>query len=154
MSSSDSETRITKAYLFQELARQTPERCTPTLFPLVQRRPGVSIEREVDFNNPQNDCVKLTSYSYYLPALIGQACSASVVRRFDEAGWERLHPGQAGFRSHYSTYMNASVVNHLLPSKARTTAVFLNFRPHLTLSAMQSSSQCYSKLVLSKKEFN
>ena len=48
--------------------------------------------------------------------------------RFDNPGWANLHPAQAGFRSHYSTCMNAGVVHHLLASRRRSTAVFLDFR--------------------------
>lgn len=48
--------------------------------------------------------------------------------RFDTTGWARLHPAQAGFRSHYSTCMNAAIVHYLLASKARSTAIFLDFR--------------------------
>lgn len=44
------------------------------------------------------------------------------------AEWARLHHAQAGFRREYSTYTNAAVVHALLASKARTTAVFLDFR--------------------------
>jgi len=71
-----------------------------------------------------------------------------LLRRFDEAGWAKLHPGQAGFRSHYSTCMNASVVHHLLASKARTTAVFLDFRSafdvvsHAKLAAVLEQRGC------------
>lgn len=48
--------------------------------------------------------------------------------RFSTSTWAKLHPAQTGFRNHYSTCMNAAVVHHLLASKARTTAVFLDFR--------------------------
>lgn len=51
-----------------------------------------------------------------------------LLTRFDTQGWARLHPAQAGFRSHYSTCTNAAVVHHLLASRLRTTAVFLDFR--------------------------
>ena len=51
-----------------------------------------------------------------------------LLQRFDVYGWAHLHPAQAGFRSHYSTCMNAAVVHHLLSSHARSTAVFLDFR--------------------------
>jgi len=51
-----------------------------------------------------------------------------LLQRFSPDGWARLHPAQAGFRNHNSTCMNAVIVHHLLASRARTTAVFLDFR--------------------------
>lgn len=51
-----------------------------------------------------------------------------LLARFDGKGWARLHPAQAGFRSHYSTCTNAAIVHYLLSSKSRSTAVFLDFR--------------------------
>lgn len=46
----------------------------------------------------------------------------------EPAAWARLEPGQAGFRSQYSTSVNAAVVHHGLSSRERNTAVFLDFR--------------------------
>ena len=51
-----------------------------------------------------------------------------LLQRLETTGWARLHPAQAGFRSHYSTYSNAAVVHHLLQSHTRSTAIFLDFR--------------------------
>lgn len=48
--------------------------------------------------------------------------------RFQGQPWAQFHPAQAGFRRSYSTYSNAAVVHALLSSKARSTAVFLDFR--------------------------
>jgi hypothetical protein len=47
---------------------------------------------------------------------------------FDEEGWARVHPAQAGFRGGYSVVTNAAVVHHLLSTGLRTTAVFLDLR--------------------------
>ena len=51
-----------------------------------------------------------------------------LLQRFDEQTWAYLHPGQAGFRSHYSTCANAAVMHHLLSTRIRHTAVLLDFR--------------------------
>lgn len=51
-----------------------------------------------------------------------------LLRRFDEDGWAHLHPNQAGFRSHYSTCTNAAILHHLLRSRLRRMAIFLDFR--------------------------
>lgn len=48
--------------------------------------------------------------------------------RCQKMAWASLHPGQAGFRRSYSTYTNAAVVHALLSSRARSTAVFLDFK--------------------------
>ena len=47
---------------------------------------------------------------------------------FDEEGWARVHPAQAGFRGGYSVTTNAAVVYHLLSTGVRTTAIFLDLR--------------------------
>ena len=49
-----------------------------------------------------------------------------LLQPFDEEGWARVHPAQAGFRSGYSVITNAAVVHHLLSTGMRTTAVFLD----------------------------
>jgi hypothetical protein len=48
--------------------------------------------------------------------------------RYQGQPWAQFHPAQAGFRRSYSTYSNAAVVHALLSSKARSTAVFLDFK--------------------------
>jgi hypothetical protein len=48
--------------------------------------------------------------------------------RLEGQPWAQFHPAQAGFRRSYSTYTNAAVVHALLASKARSTAVFLDFK--------------------------
>lgn len=48
--------------------------------------------------------------------------------RCQSSPWASLHPAQAGFRRSYSTYTNAAVVHHLLSSRTRSTAVFLDFK--------------------------
>jgi hypothetical protein len=48
--------------------------------------------------------------------------------QFQGQPWAQFHPAQAGFRRSYSTYSNAAVVHALLSSKARSTAVFLDFK--------------------------
>lgn len=71
-----------------------------------------------------------------------------LLTRFPSDGWARLHPGQAGFRSHYATCMNAAVVHHLLSSRLRSTAIFLDFRSafdvvsHSKLSAILEQRGC------------
>jgi len=71
-----------------------------------------------------------------------------LLRRFDAPGWASLHPAQAGFRSHHSTCMNAAVVHHLLASRSRSTAVFLDFRSafdvvsHSRLAALLDERGC------------
>jgi Reverse transcriptase (RNA-dependent DNA polymerase) len=47
---------------------------------------------------------------------------------FDEDGWARVHPAQAGFRGGYSVTTNAAVVHHLLSTGRRTAAIFLDLR--------------------------
>ena len=51
-----------------------------------------------------------------------------VLLRFETGPWAKLHPAQAGFRRTYSPYSNAAVLHSLLASKARSTAVFLDFK--------------------------
>jgi hypothetical protein len=51
-----------------------------------------------------------------------------VLVRWDQEPWAQLHPGQAGFRREYSTYINAATVHALLGSGRRSTAVFLDFK--------------------------
>jgi hypothetical protein len=48
--------------------------------------------------------------------------------QFQDQAWAQFHPAQAGFRRSYSTYTNAAVVHALLASRARSTAVFLDFK--------------------------
>jgi hypothetical protein len=51
-----------------------------------------------------------------------------LLQTFDEEGWARVHPAQAGFRGGYSVITNAAVVHHLLSTGMRTTAIFLDLR--------------------------
>jgi hypothetical protein len=51
-----------------------------------------------------------------------------LLRRFDSGGWARVQPTQAGFRSHYSTCVNAAVLHALLESRRITHVVFLDFK--------------------------
>ena len=51
-----------------------------------------------------------------------------LLRRFDAGGWARVQPTQAGFRSHYSTCVNAAVLHALLESRRITHVVFLDFK--------------------------
>ena len=51
-----------------------------------------------------------------------------LLQTFDESGWAKLHPAQAGFRGGYSVLTNAAVVHHMLSTQLRTTAVFLDLR--------------------------
>jgi hypothetical protein len=51
-----------------------------------------------------------------------------LLQTFDEEGWARVHPAQAGFRGGYSVTTNAAVVHHLLSTGMRTTAIFLDLR--------------------------
>lgn len=51
-----------------------------------------------------------------------------LLSRFDHDGWAKIHPAQAGFRSHYSTYTNAAMVHHALSTGLRKIAVFLDFK--------------------------
>jgi hypothetical protein len=68
--------------------------------------------------------------------------------------WAQLHPAQAGFRRSYSTYSNAAVVHALLSSKARSTAVFLDFKSafdvidHQRLDAKLAARGCPGTLRL------
>lgn len=76
-----------------------------------------------------------------------------LLSRFDPQGWARLHPTQAGFRSHYSTYVNAAVVHQALLSHSRPIAIFLDFRSafdvvdHSKLATVLSGRQCPSDLL-------
>lgn len=63
-----------------------------------------------------------------LISVIRKVFEKLLLARFDVDGWARLHHAQAGFRSHYSTCSHAAVVHHLLSSRMRSTAVFLDFR--------------------------
>jgi len=71
-----------------------------------------------------------------------------LLSRFDGQGWARLHSTQAGFRSHYSTCVNAAVVHHALTTSSRPIAIFLDFRSafdvvdHSKLATMLSSRGC------------
>jgi hypothetical protein len=66
--------------------------------------------------------------------------------------WAQLHPAQAGFRRSYSTYTNAAIIHALLSSKARSTAVFLDFKSafdvidHNRLDAKLATRGCPSAL--------
>lgn len=51
-----------------------------------------------------------------------------LLQTFDERGWARVHPAQAGFRGGYSVITNAAIVHHLLSTGVRPTAVFLDLR--------------------------
>ncbi|KAK2979211.1 hypothetical protein RJ640_003141 [Escallonia rubra] len=51
-----------------------------------------------------------------------------LLRRFDANGWARVQPAQAGFRSHYSTCINAAILHALLASRRVTHVAFLDFR--------------------------
>lgn len=51
-----------------------------------------------------------------------------LLRRFDAAGWAKVQPTQAGFRSHYSTCVNAAVLHALLESRQITHVAFLDFK--------------------------
>lgn len=51
-----------------------------------------------------------------------------LLRRFDTGGWARVQPTQAGFRSHYSTCINASVLHSLFESRHVTHVDFLDFK--------------------------
>lgn len=51
-----------------------------------------------------------------------------LLRRFDAAGSAKVQPTQAGFRSHYSTCVNAAVLHALLESRRITHVVFLDFK--------------------------
>lgn len=51
-----------------------------------------------------------------------------LLETFDEEGWARVHPAQAGFRGGYSVITNAAVVHYLLSTGVRTTAIFLDLR--------------------------
>lgn len=51
-----------------------------------------------------------------------------LLRRFDTNGWASLQPTQAGFRSHYSTCINAGIVHALLESQKVTHVAFLDFK--------------------------
>lgn len=51
-----------------------------------------------------------------------------LLRRFDTSGWASVRPTQAGFRSHYSTCINAGVLHALLESRNVTHVAFLDFR--------------------------
>ena len=51
-----------------------------------------------------------------------------LLTRFDANGWAAMQPGQAGFRSHYSTSINAAIVHHLLATGLCTQALFVDFR--------------------------
>lgn len=50
-----------------------------------------------------------------------------LLKRCEGADWAQLHRGQAGFRREYSTLTNAALVHHLLSTRQRDTAVFLDF---------------------------
>jgi hypothetical protein len=68
--------------------------------------------------------------------------------QFQGQPWAQFHPAQAGFRRSYSTYSNAAVVHALLSSKARSTAVFLDFKSafdvvdHTRLDAKLAARGC------------
>lgn len=68
--------------------------------------------------------------------------------QFQDQPWAQFHPAQAGFRRSYSTYSNAAVVHALLSSKARSTAVFLDFKSafdvvdHTRLDAKLAARGC------------
>lgn len=51
-----------------------------------------------------------------------------LLRRLEGQTWATLQPTQAGFRRHYSTYSNVAVVHGLLSTRARSVAIFLDFR--------------------------
>jgi len=51
-----------------------------------------------------------------------------LLHAFDWDGWAKLHPAQAGFRAGYSVNTNAATLHVALSTRARSTAVFLDFR--------------------------
>ena len=51
-----------------------------------------------------------------------------LLQAFDEESWARVHPAQAGFRGGYSVITNAAIVHHMLSTKVRSTAVFLDLQ--------------------------
>jgi len=51
-----------------------------------------------------------------------------LLSRFDYDGWAKIYPAQAGFRSYYSTYTNATIVHYALSTGLRKIAVFLDFK--------------------------
>jgi Reverse transcriptase (RNA-dependent DNA polymerase) len=64
-----------------------------------------------------------------------------LLQTFDEEGWARVHPAQAGFRGGYSVITNAAVVHHVLSTKMRATAVFLDLRAAFDVVSHQRLAQ-------------
>jgi hypothetical protein len=50
------------------------------------------------------------------------------LQTFDESGWAKVHLAQAGFRGGCSVITSAAVVHHMLSTRVRTTAVFLDLQ--------------------------
>ena len=71
-----------------------------------------------------------------------------LVHHFDRAGWAKLHPTQAGFRSDYSTLTNAALVYHLLATRSVKYAAFVDLEKafdmvdHSRLAALLLDSSC------------
>jgi hypothetical protein len=51
-----------------------------------------------------------------------------LLRRFDTNGWARVQPTKAGFRSHYSTCVNAAALHALLESRHVTHVAFIELK--------------------------
>lgn len=49
-----------------------------------------------------------------------------LLSRCGHNGWAKIHPAQAGFRSHYSTFTSAATVNHALSNGPRCIAIYLD----------------------------
>jgi hypothetical protein len=49
-----------------------------------------------------------------------------LTRHFDNAGWAKLHPTQAGFRGDYSALTNATLVHHLMATRSICYAAFVD----------------------------
>jgi hypothetical protein len=71
-----------------------------------------------------------------------------LLSRFDHDGWAKIHPTQAGFRSHYSTYTNAAMVYHALSTGLRGIAVFLDFKLNSTSWIILYSKVCLSSVII------
>lgn len=51
-----------------------------------------------------------------------------LLQRIEHQDWAHLHPTQAGFRRETSTGVNVAILHHLLHSRLRTQAVFIDLR--------------------------
>jgi hypothetical protein len=68
-----------------------------------------------------------------------------LLQTFDESGWARVHPAQAGFRGGYSVITNAAVVHHMLSTRLRTTAVFLDLQAAFDMVSHQQLDKILAK---------